>query len=226
MRFTRLLPHFIPTAGLAFAAVGLVPVVSSDSLARSALSLSCLAAGFALLFFDSLKYPARSRWRDYLPQERLSLRALGFGVGAAAVLLVSIGLSLTTLTSYYGQRLRHDRLLETGKIAHAKVLQRCGWKTHGCLTIDFDGVLGGVEKRVQKSIPVDLKHYRLLAEGDDVTVVYPTGQISAAVFTEFNFDRWKPQVPRAWSLLLFLILAGGWLPLKRTLLARRGFPID
>ena len=220
-RLARYLPFFIPGAGLTFVAIGLIPVVSSDSLARSALSFSCLAAGLAFLLVDYLKFPLRNRLRDYLPRERLSLQALGFGIGAALLFLLSLGFSFSTLTSYYGQRLRHDHLLETGQIAHAKILQRCGWKTHGCLTIDFEKTGDGKEKRIQKSIPVDLKHYRLLAEGDDVTVVYPSDQISAAVFTEFNFDRWKPQVPRAWGFILFLLLAAGWLPLKRALLARR-----
>jgi hypothetical protein len=214
----RVMPYLMPAFGIAFFAVGLIPVVASDGLARSALSLSCLVAGVAFLLVDFFGYPDRRKLRDYLPKEKVSLRALGFAIGGTFVFILMVGFSFSTLTRYYGQRLRHDRLLETGEVAHAKVLKRCGWQTHGCLTIDF----GNDSKRIQKSIPVDLKHYRLLSEGDDVTVVYPAGQTSAAVFTEFNFDRWKPQVPRSWGLLLFTMLAFGWLPLKRFLLTRRG----
>jgi hypothetical protein len=220
-RFSRLLPLFTPLLGLGFLAVGLIPVVSSDGLARSALSLSCLVAGVAFLLVDFFRHPERHRVRDYLPRKDLSLRALGFVVGGLFVFVIMVGFSFSTLTQYYGQRLQHDRLLETGQVAHAKVLKRCGWRNHGCLTIDF----ASESQRFQKSIPVDLKHYRLLTEGDDVTVVYPKGQTSAAIFTEFNFDRWKPQVPRSWGLVLFTLLAIAWLPLKRLLLMRRGFDI-
>lgn len=206
----------ISTVGIGFLATGLVPVVSSDGLARTALSLACLLAGASILVFDFIRYREITDPRAAISSRLRNRKVLAAFLSSAVLVFAGLISSFTTLSQFYGQRLKHDRLLDTGRIAQARVLSRCGWRTHGCLTIDVsDDPKGRPEaKRIQKSIPIDLGYYRDLREGDQVSVVYPVGDLSAAVFTGFHFDRWKPRVPRSWGLILFCLLAAAWYPLK------------
>ncbi len=214
IRIYELLPAIF---GIAFTSYGLAPLLTPGTQPRTALTMICLIVGVIALAIDCKRFSHHTGLQvltpGYWTERRISgRRKLGIGVIALSAGF-ALASAISTLISFYGDRIEHAALLKSGQIAQAQILARCGSNAFGCVTIDFTN-----PNRIQKSIPIDRTHYDLLEAGDMITIVYPIGRASEAVFTEFNFDRWRPEVPLAWTWIALVALSLGWFPLKGRLL--------